>query len=66
MTKANERLFQYWKNFCRVLKVIQPHEIWIVGDAYAGTQIFEKTRRTLTQNLEEQKAMFVALFEELL
>lgn len=66
MTKANVRLYQYWKNFCKVLKLIQPHEIWIVGDACAGTQIFEKTRRTLTQNLEEQKAMFVELFKEMM
>jgi hypothetical protein len=65
-TKANARLFHYWKNFCRVCKLLKPHEIWVVGDVTAGTQIFEKNRRTLTQNLEEQKSMFVELFKELL
>lgn len=66
MTIANKRILQYWRNFARVLKILKPHEIWVVGDVCAGTQIFEKTRRTLTQNLEEQKAMFVELFKELL
>jgi hypothetical protein len=65
-TLANKRLMQYWKNFARVCKLLKPHEIWVVGDVCAGTQIFEKVRRTLTQNLEEQKAMFVELFKELL
>ncbi len=65
-TLANKRLYQYWKNFAKVCKLLKPHEIWVVGDVCAGTQIFEKTRRTLTQNLEEQKAMFVELFKELL
>jgi hypothetical protein len=65
-TLANKRLLQYWRNFARVCKLLKPHEIWVVGDVCAGTQIFEKTRRTLTQNLEEQKAMFVELFKELL
>lgn len=65
-TKANARLFHYWKNFVQVCKILQPDEIWVVGDAMAGTQIFEKTRRTLTNNLEEQKAMFVELFREFL
>ena len=66
MTIANKRILQYWRNFASVLKILKPHEIWVVGDVCAGTQIFEKTRRTLTQNLEEQKAMFVELFKELL
>lgn len=65
-TPANARLFQYWKNFAKVCKLLKPNEIWVVGDACCGTQIFEKTRRTISQNLEEQKAMFVELFKELL
>ena len=65
-TEANKRLFHYWKNFARLCKLLKPDEIWVVGDALAGTQIFEKTRRTLTNNLEEQKSMFVELFKELL
>lgn len=65
-TKANARLFQYWKNFVQVCKILKPHEVWIVGDVCAGTQVFEKNRRTITQNLEEQKAMFVELFKEFL
>lgn len=65
-TLANKRLFQYWKNFAKVCKLLKPNEIWVVGDACCGTQIFEKTRRSVTQNLEEQKAMFCELFKELL
>jgi hypothetical protein len=65
-TKASERLLHYWRNFIRLCKVIQPDEIWVVGDAVAGTQIFEKSRRAITNNLEEQKAQFVALFAEFL
>ena len=65
-TPANERIFNYWKNFAKVCKLLKPNEIWVVGDACCGTQIFEKTRRSITQNLEEQKAMFVELFKELL
>lgn len=65
-TLANKKLLQYWKNFTKVCKIIQPHEIWVIGDVCAGTQIFEKVRRTISQNLEEQKAMFVALMAELL
>lgn len=63
-TKANERLLQYWKNFCKVCKALKPNEIWVVGDACAGASVFEKNRRILTANLEEQKAMFVELFKE--
>lgn len=65
-TLANKRLFQYWKNFTRVCKILKPDEMWIVGDVCAGTQIFEKVRRSVSDNLEEQKAMFVELFKELL
>jgi len=66
LTNANRRLLDYWKHFVKVCKVLKPHEIWVVGDVCCGTQIFEKTRRTLTQNLEEQKAMWVELFKEFL
>jgi hypothetical protein len=65
-TLANARLFEYWKNLVATCKELKPHEIWVVGDVTAGTQIFEKNRRTLTQNLEEQKAMVVELFKEFL
>lgn len=63
---ANKRLFQYWRNFAQVLKILKPDEIWVVGDVCAGTNVFEKTRRMNTTNLEEQKSQFVALMEELL
>ena len=62
-TEANKQLFEYWKNFVATCKELKPDELWVVGDACAGTQVFEKIRRTLTQNLEEQKAMFVELFK---
>jgi hypothetical protein len=65
-TEANKKLFHYWKNFVQLCKIIKPTEIWVVGDVCAGTQIFEKTRRTLTVNLEEQKSMFIELFREFL
>ena len=65
-TEANKRILHYWKNFVQVCKILKPDEVWIVGDVLAGTQIFEKTRRTLTNNLEEQKAMFVELMKEFL
>lgn len=65
-TEANKQLFEYWKNFVATCKIIKPHEVWVVGDACAGTQVFEKMRRTLTQNLEEQKSMFCELFKEFL
>ena len=65
-TPANARLLHYWRNFVKVCKILKPDELWVVGDACCGVQIFEKTRRTLTQNLEEQKAMFVELFKEFL
>jgi hypothetical protein len=65
-TLANKRIYHYWKNFVMLCKLIKPNEIWVVGDVCAGTQIFEKTRRTLTQNFEEQKAMFAELMKEFL
>ena len=65
-TEANKRLYAYWKNFVDVCKLLKPTEIWVVGDMVAGTQVFEKNRRTLTLNLEEQKSMFVELMKELL
>jgi hypothetical protein len=65
-TLASQRLLQYWRNFAKVCKLLKPNEIWVVGDTCCGTQIFEKTRRSISQNLEEQKAMFVELFKELL
>jgi hypothetical protein len=65
-TIASKRLLQYWRNFAKVCKILKPHEIWVVGDVCAGTQIFEKVRRSITDNLEEQKACFVELFKEFL
>lgn len=65
-TEANKQLFEYWKNFVATCKIIKPHEVWVVGDVTAGTQVFSKSVRTLTQNLEEQKSMAVALFREFL
>lgn len=62
-TEANKQLLEYWKNFVATCKAIKPDEVWVVGDVCAGTQVFEKNRRTITQNLEEQKAMFVELFK---
>ena len=65
-TPATQRLYHYWKNFIKVCKILKPDELWVVGDACCGIQIFEKTRRMVTPNLEEQKAMFVELFKEFL
>lgn len=65
LTEANKRLLSYWTNMVKVIKLTQPNEIWIVGDPLAGTQVFEKTRRTLTLNLDEQKAMLIELFKML-
>lgn len=66
LTPANKRLLDYWKHFVEICKILKPHEVWVIGDVCCGTQIFEKTRRSLTQNLEEQKAMFVELMKEFL
>jgi hypothetical protein len=63
---ANKQILGYWKNFVKACKIIKPNEVWIVGDMLAGTQVFEKTRRTLTVNLEEQKSMWSELFKEFL
>lgn len=65
-TIANKKLLHYWRNLVRVCKILKPNEIWVVGDVCAGTQIFEKTRRSLTDNLEEQKSMWVELMKEFL
>jgi hypothetical protein len=61
------RLYEYWRDFVQVCKKIKPNELWVVGDACDGTNVFaDKTRRMLTANLDEQKAMFVELFKEFL
>ena len=65
-TKANAQLFEYWKAFVQACKKIKPNEIWVVGDAYAGTNVFEKSRRVITSNLMEQAAMFLELMKEFL
>jgi len=65
-TEASKQLLEYWKNFVATCKILKPNELWVVGDVCAGTQIFEKTRRSLTDNLEEQKAFFVELLKEFL
>lgn len=66
-TIANARMLSYWKNFVAVCKIIKPNELWVVGDACNGVQRdYDQTSRSLTQNLDEQKAMFVELFKEFL
>lgn len=65
-TLANKRLYEYWLKFAEAVKLIKPHELWIVGDVLAGTNVFEKTRRVLTSQLNEQAAMFAELMKEFL
>jgi hypothetical protein len=66
-TPANKRMFSYWQNFVAVCKIIKPNELWVVGDACNGVQrSYDQVSRALTQNLDEQKAMFVELFKEFL
>ena len=64
-TAANRRLYRYWLNFVSLLLEIKPDEIWFVGDPLAGTQVFSKKTATITQNLDEQRRMFVELFRPL-
>jgi hypothetical protein len=67
LTKANKKLLEYWRNFVSVCKIIKPNELWVVGDACNGVQRnYDQVARALTQNLDEQKAMFVELFKEFL
>lgn len=66
-TLANKRIWEYWKNFVSVCKQMKIDELWVVGDACDGTNVFaDKTRRMITSNLEEQKALFIELFKEFL
>jgi hypothetical protein len=65
-TLANQRLYEYWKKFVEACKQVNPDEIWVVGDVLAGTNVFEKTRRVLTSQLNEQAAMFVELMKDLI
>lgn len=65
-TLANKKLYEYWQSFVKACKLVKPHEIWVVGDVFAGTNVFEKTRRVVTSQLNEQSAMFVELMKEFL
>lgn len=60
---ANKRILEYWKHFVDTCKIIQPDELWVVGDAVAGTNLFEKTRRLTLGNIDDQKYAFVELFK---
>lgn len=66
-TPANLRIWNYWKNFVAVCKEMKVNELWVVGDACDGTNVFaDKSRRMLTTNLDEQKAMFLECLKEFL
>jgi len=61
-TKANDLLFAYWKHLIEIAKKIGIDEVWLVGDAFSGGQIFEKTRESVAI-LEYQPYMVLELFK---
>jgi len=62
-TKANDLLFIYWKHLIYMAKnAFKIDEVWVVGDAFSGGNIFEKTRPS-AGILEYQPYMVVELFK---
>lgn len=66
-SKANARIYSYWQHFIKTCKLLGVTDFWVIGDACDGRNVFaDKTHRTLTQNLDEQKALFIELFKDFL
>jgi len=63
--KANRRLMDYWHHFAKVFKTFKFDELWIIGDAIAGLNVFDKQICNQINTLDEQKYAFIEVIKEL-